>query len=84
MLAGVAPMVAPAGVLVAITCSLEPEENEHVVARFLARHDEFALAALAGSVPAALERFIVGDGFWRVLTGGDHDGFTVHVLRRGA
>src|SRR5262249_12868519 len=82
MLAGVAPRVAPRGLLVAITCSLGREENEPVVPRSPGRHADFAPAALAGGLPPALERFVVGAGFWRVLTGGDHDGFTVHVMRR--
>ncbi len=46
LLEGAAPLVAPGGRLVAITCSLEPEENEAVVARFLATHPG-ALAAAA-------------------------------------
>lgn len=82
LLAGSAPLVRAGGLLVAITCSLEPEENEHVVARFLAEHQEFAPLELADAVPAPLSRWVVGPGFWRLVTGGDHDGFSVHVLAR--
>jgi len=83
LLDGVAPLVAPGGLLVAITCSLEAEENEDVVGRFLAAHPELAPAPLAAALPPPLDRGIAAPGLWRVLTGGDHDGFTVHVLRRG-
>ena len=82
MLAGAAPSVAPGGLLIAITCSLEPEENERVVERFLARRPEFRLLPLDGLLPGALDRWIAGPGLWRMLTGGDHDGFTVHVVER--
>jgi 16S rRNA (cytosine967-C5)-methyltransferase len=84
LLDGVAPLVAPGGLLVAITCSLEAEENEDVVGRFLAARSDFAPAPLAAELPPPLDRGVEAPGLWRVLTGGDHDGFTVHVLRRGA
>lgn len=82
LLDGVAPLVAPGGLLVAITCSLEAEENEDVVGRFLAGHSDFAPAPLAAELPPPLDRGVEAPGLWRVLTGADHDGFTVHVLRR--
>ncbi len=43
LLDGVAAIVRPGGWLVYATCSLEPEENEEQVARFLDRHGEFRL-----------------------------------------
>jgi 16S rRNA (cytosine967-C5)-methyltransferase len=77
LLEGGAPLVAPGGVLVAITCSLEREENEDVVARFLSVHSDFAPERLEGVQDGSLD-----SGGWRVLSSGDHDGFTVHVLRK--
>jgi len=41
LLDGAAEAVAPAGLLVYSTCSLEPEENEQQVERFLERHPDF-------------------------------------------
>lgn len=82
LLEGTAPLVAPGGRLVAITCSLEREENEDVVARFLATHPELSLLPLEGSLESPVAAGITGPGAWRILTGGDHDGFTVHVLAK--
>ena len=83
LLEGGAPLVAPGGHLVAITCSLEREENEDVVARFLSSRSDFSPVPLEGMLEGPLAAGtggILGPGAWRVLTGGDHDGFTVHVL----
>ncbi len=82
LLEGMAPLVAPGGYLVAITCSLESEENEAVIERFLERQRGFSLLPLQNLLTYPLERWIVGTGCWRVFPGGDHDGFTVHVLTR--
>ena len=43
LLAGVAPMVRPGGILVYSTCTLAQEENEENIAWFLDRHREFQL-----------------------------------------
>lgn len=82
MLAGAAPLVAAGGVLSAITCSIEPEENERVIERFLERHPDFAPLPLAGLLAPPLDRGVEAPGRWRVLPGGDHDGFTANVLVR--
>lgn len=83
MLVGSAPLVDRGGCLVAITCSLEPEENEEVIERFLAERPDFALLDLEGRLPFPLERQVTGPGRWLMLPENEHDGFTVHVLVRG-
>ncbi len=82
LLRGAAPLVAEGGLLVAITCSLEPEENEEVVARFLDEHRELERVELGELLTYPLDGSIAGPGFWRILPDGEHDGFTVHALRR--
>lgn len=82
LLVATAPLVGEAGLLCAITCSIEAEENERVVAAFLAAAPEFEPLPLAGTLPPPLDRYVAGPGLWRLLPGGDHDGFTVHVLVR--
>jgi len=52
LLAAAAALVAPGGVLVYATCSLEPEENVEIVEDFLQRHPEFGRAPDPGAVPA--------------------------------
>lgn len=82
LLEGGAPLVVPGGLLVAITCSLEREENEDLVARFLHSRSDFAPVPLAGMLEGPLASGVLDSGGWRVFSGGDHDGFTVHVLRK--
>ena len=83
LLGGVAPLVRPGGLLVAITCSLEPEENEAVAAVFLAANRDFAPYELETDLADPLREMVIGPGSWQILPAGDHDGFTVQVLRRG-
>jgi 16S rRNA (cytosine967-C5)-methyltransferase len=58
-----ADLARPGGRVVYSTCSLEPEENEQVVERFLAKRPEFALEAPSDRVPG----MFVDGPFVRVL-----------------
>jgi 16S rRNA (cytosine967-C5)-methyltransferase len=64
ILRSAAALVAPGGLLIYSTCSLEPEENEEQVAHFLDSHPGFVLEPPpADAVPAT----VVDDGMLRVL-----------------
>jgi 16S rRNA (cytosine967-C5)-methyltransferase len=54
-----AALLAPGGVLVYATCSLEPEENMQVIAAFLGDHPDFHLTDCAEHLPVAAHRFVV-------------------------
>lgn len=82
MMRGGAELVSDGGLLVAITCSLEQEENEEIVRQFLTERPEFSLLALADLLEPPLRGMVRGDGFVRIFPAGEHDGFSVHVLRR--
>jgi 16S rRNA (cytosine967-C5)-methyltransferase len=81
LLLGGAASLAPGGLLVAITCSIEHEENEDVFARLLEQRPELEPYALEGRVPLPWGRHASG-ACWQVLPGDEHDGFTVHVAQR--
>jgi 16S rRNA C967 or C1407 C5-methylase (RsmB/RsmF family) len=61
---------------------LEDTENEAVAGRFLERHRDFSRLSLDKWSESPLDEFVQGPGLWRILTGGDHDGFTVQVFYR--
>ena len=82
LLEGAAGLVEPGGVLSAITCSLEDVENEVVADHFLDRHRDFFPLELGETLRPPSDEFVRGPGLWRILTGGDHDGFTVQVFGR--
>jgi 16S rRNA (cytosine967-C5)-methyltransferase len=78
ILAAAATMVRPGGRLVYATCSLEPEENEEVVAAFVARRADFTLDP-PSEFPLALDP----DGWLRCRPHRHGtDGFTAVRLRR--
>jgi 16S rRNA (cytosine967-C5)-methyltransferase len=55
ILASAARHVKPGGVLVYCTCTIEPEENQQVVARFLDEHPRFQIQSASPFLPAGLQ-----------------------------
>jgi 16S rRNA (cytosine967-C5)-methyltransferase len=71
-----ARLVAVQGILVYATCSNEPEENETVVEKFLAKHPEFSLTDCGDKLPGPARALVDSSGFFRTLPGReDLDGF---------
>lgn len=79
LLAAARNVVRPGGLLIYSTCSLEYEENEAQVERFLTENPNFALAAADGAVPAD----VLDQGMLGVLPHVHHtDGAFAARLRR--
>lgn len=70
-----AQMLKPGGILVYVTCSLEAEENEEVIASFLAEHALFHLAAGNDFLPETAAALIDNDGFLQPTPDMGLDGF---------
>jgi 16S rRNA (cytosine967-C5)-methyltransferase len=79
LLTAAGSLVSPGGYLLYSTCSLEPEENEEVAARFLGASGRFDRAPM--DAPEELRRHVTGDRF-RIFPDEGSDGFTAHLLRR--
>jgi 16S rRNA (cytosine967-C5)-methyltransferase len=67
-------LLAPGGVLVYATCSLEPEENRDVIKAFLSDYPSFRLTDCTMHLPEAAHRFIV-DGCFAPHPDATIDGF---------
>jgi 16S rRNA (cytosine967-C5)-methyltransferase len=67
MLLNAATVVAPGGRLIYATCSSEPEENDAVVASFLAASPQFRRTDAHDAAPALPAAVVDGDGFLRTL-----------------
>lgn len=70
-----ASLLKPGGVLVYATCSLEPEENEQVVASFLQEKKDFLSSDARDFLPQSALDLVDSDGFFRPTPAEGLDGF---------
>ncbi|HRK24232.1 MAG TPA: 16S rRNA (cytosine(967)-C(5))-methyltransferase RsmB [Beijerinckiaceae bacterium] len=80
-------LLEPGGVLVYATCSLEPEEGEEQIARFLADHSDAELDPIGAAEAGDCAEMITAGGLMRALpchlgTFGGCDGFFSARLRK--
>ena len=76
-----ATLLAPGGILVYATCSLEPEENQDVLKAFLAEHSTWHLTDCRAHLPKAAQRF-VADGCFAPRPDANIDGFFAARMQR--
>ena len=89
MLDHVADLLAPGGLMVFCTCSLQPEEGPALIADFLMQNPTFGIEPLTAEEAPSLAPFIQPDGslrtrpdYWPEL--GGMDGFFAIRLRNGS
>lgn len=82
-LENLAPLLKPAGTLVYAVCSLEPEENEQVIASFLERQPTFFIEKEEIPFPPPIRAMLTEQGFLRTFPHeNDMDGFFSVCLKR--
>ncbi|MDF2524302.1 MAG: rRNA ((967)-C(5))-methyltransferase [Clostridiales bacterium] len=75
--------VKPGGVLVYSTCTIEPEENEELVSRFIEQNRDFELIGFEELVPDTLTKTSAKDGHMQLYPNIDHiDGFFIAKMRK--
>ena len=82
-LENLAPLVKPNGILVYAVCSIEPEENEVVIATFLKKHPEFVIDKSLGKLTETLHSLVEPESGFKTLPLLNHmDGFYFARLKR--
>jgi 16S rRNA (cytosine967-C5)-methyltransferase len=82
-LKNLAPLVKPNGILVYAVCSIEPEENEAIIATFLKKHPEFVIDKSLGKLPKTLHSLVDPVAGFKTLPLLNHmDGFYFVRLKR--
>ena len=76
-------LLKPGGILVYATCSLEPEENEEIILKFLEQHPQFAVDNAATLLPESAHRLVDGAGFFHPCPADGLDGFFAARLSNG-
>ena len=83
LLQSAAALLAPEGVLIYATCSLEEEENEQVIEAFLAKNPDFSLEHSKDQLPESCGDFLQND-FFAPLPQKEMDGFFGARLRKSS
>lgn len=84
LLAAAAGLAEKGGVLVYATCSIDPRENDEVIAAFLSEHPEFSITPAQEYLPDAARGLCDGTGFLKTTPEQGLDGFfAARMVRKG-
>ncbi len=84
LLAVAAGLVDKGGVLVYATCSIDPRENDEVIAAFIDEHPEFSLTPAQEYLPEPARGFCDEQGFLKTTSEQGLDGFfAARMVRKG-
>ncbi len=83
LLLSLASLLKPGGIIVYATCSLEPEENENTVAKFLDVHKDFFIESAKKFLPKEAKELVDEQGFMHTYPHKHNlDGFFAVRLRK--
>jgi len=82
LLAAAAGLVEKGGLLVYATCSLDPRENDEVIAAFIQEHPEFSITPAQEHLPEAARGLCNDQGFLKTTPEQGLDGFFAARMER--